>query len=229
MSEAKTLFTVLHQSADQRAATAIEELVRDAPDRALCRVNVLDFAAKTGIDEERAIAAFLHAARLGLFELSWNVLCPGCGGVLDTSATLKSVNQEEYDCALCAAGYRPTLDEMVEVTFTVSRRVRKIAAHDPHELPLAEYFRQIFWGSGIDVPDGFEQLIEEIVLDAVELSPGEKALLSLQLPAEFVIIMDPVTHGTQFLDVKGDPTRDRQNLSIVFDKLRAPTGTVTVR
>ncbi len=229
MSEAKTLFTVLHQSADQRAATAIEELVRDAPDRALCRVNVLDFAAKTGIDEERAIAAFLHAARLGLFELSWNVLCPGCGGVLDTSATLKSVNKDEYLCALCAAGYRPTLDEMVEVTFTVSRRVRRIAAHDPHELPFAEYFRQIFWGSGIDVPDDFEQLIEEIVLDAVELSPGEKALLSLQLPAEFVIVIDPVTHGTQFLDVKGDPTRERQNLSIVFDKLRAPTGTVTVR
>jgi len=229
MSEAKTLFTVLHQSADQRAAAAIEELVRDAPDRALCRVNVLDFAAKTDIDEERAIAAFLHAARLGLFELSWNVLCPGCGGVLDTSTTLKSVNKEEYLCALCAAGYRPTLDEMVEVTFTVSRRVRRIAAHDPHELPFAEYFRQIFWGSGIDVRDDFEQLIEEIVLDAVELSPGEKALLSLQLPAEFVIVIDPVTHGTQFLDVKGDPTRERQNLSIVFDKLRAPTGTVTVR
>src|SRR6266446_1148784 len=229
MNEAKTLFTVLHQSADQRAATAIEELVRDAPDRALCRINVLDFAAKTDIDEERAIAAFLHAARLGLFELSWNVLCPGCGGVLDTSTTLKSVNKEEYDCALCAAGYRPTLDEMVEVTFTVSRRVRRIAAHDPHELPFAEYFRQIFWGSGIDVPDDFEQLIEEIVLDSIELPAGEKALLSLQLPAEFVIIMDPVTHGTQFLDVKGEPTRERQNLSLVFDKVLAPTETVELR
>jgi class 3 adenylate cyclase len=107
--------------------------------------------------------------------------------------------------------------------------VRRIAAHDPHELPFAEYFRQIFWGSGIDVPDDFEQLVEEIVLDQVELPPGEKALLSLQLPAEFVIVMDPVTHGTQFLDVKGEPTRERQNLSVVFDKLRAPTGTVTLR
>ena len=190
---------------------------------------MIDFARQAGVDEERAVAAFLHAARLGLFELSWNVLCPGCGGVLDTSTTLKSVNKDEYDCALCAAGYRPTLDEMVEVTFTVSRRVRRIAAHDPHELPFAEYFRQIFWGSGIDVPDDFEQLVEEIVLDQIELPPGEKALLSLQLPAEFVIVMDPVTHGTQFLDVKGEPTRERQNLSLVFDKLRAPTGTVTLR
>jgi class 3 adenylate cyclase len=229
MSEAGNLFTLLRQSVDPEAAGAIEELVRDAPDRDLCRVNVIDFARQAGVDEERAVTAFLHAARLGLFELSWNVLCPGCGGVLDTSTTLKSVNKEEYDCALCAAGYRPTLDEMVEVTFTVSRRVRRIAAHDPHELPFAEYFRQIFWGSGIDVPDDFEQLVEEIVLDQVELPPGEKALLSLQLPAEFVIVIDPVTHGTQFLDVRGEPTRERQNLSLVFDKLRAPTGTVTLR
>jgi class 3 adenylate cyclase len=229
MSEAGNLFTLLRQSADPEAAGAIEALVRDAPDRDLCRVNVIDFARQARVDEERAVTAFLHAARLGLFELSWNVLCPGCGGVLDTSTTLKSVNKDEYDCALCAAGYRPTLDEMVEVTFTVNRRVRRIAAHDPHELPFAEYFRQIFWGSGIDVPDDFEQLVEEIVLDQIELPPGEKALLSLQLPAEFVIIIDPVTHGTQFLDVKGEPTRERQNLSLVFDKLRAPTGTVTLR
>ncbi len=229
MSEARNLFSVLRQSADPGSVDAIEKLVETAPDRALCRINVVDFAAKTGVDEERAVAAFLHAARLGIFELSWNVLCPGCGGVLDTSATLKSVDQDEYACALCAAGYTPTLDEMVEVTFTVSRRVRRIAAHDPHELSLAEYFRQIFWGSGIDVPDDFEQLIEEITLDAIELPPGEKALLSLQLPAEFVIVMDPVTHTTQFLDVKGEPTRERQSFSLVFDRVVAPTGTLELR
>ena len=229
MSETKNLFTVLRQSADPAAVSAIEELVRDAPDRRLCRINALDFAAKAGIDQERVIAAFLHAARLGLFELSWNVLCPGCGGVLQTSATLKSVNKDEYACAWCAAGYTPTLDEVVEVTFTVSRRVRRIAAHDPDELPFNEYFRQVFWGSGIDVPDDFEALIQEIVLESVELPPGGKALLSLQLPAEFVIVIDPVTHATQFLDVKGEPTRERQNLTIVLDKVRAPTGTETMR
>jgi len=226
MSEAENLFAILRQSADADAVDAIEIMVKDAPDRALCRVNVLDFAAKAGLDEERAIAAFLHASRHGMFELSWNVLCPGCGGVLNSSATLKSVDKDEYACAWCASGYTPTLDEIVEVTFTVSRRVRRIAAHDPNELPFAEYFRQVFWGSGIDVPDDFEQLLEEIVLDAIELPPGEKALLSLQLPAEFVIVIDPVTHATQFLDVKGEPTRERQSLSLVFDKLRAPTGTV---
>jgi class 3 adenylate cyclase len=229
MSEAKNLFPLLRQSADAGAARAIEELVRDAPDRALCRLNVLDFAAKRSLDEERAIAAFLHAARLGLFELSWNVLCPSCGGVLDASTTLKSVNREEYHCAWCVAGYAPILDEIVEVTFTVNRRVRRIAAHDPDELPFAEYFRQVFWSSAIDLPDDLDQAIEEATLDTVELPPNEKALLSLALPAQLVIVLDPVTHTTQFLDVKGESTRERQSLSLFFDKMRAPTETIELR
>jgi hypothetical protein len=124
VSEIEALFGVLRQSGSGDSVAAIERTVRDAHDRELCRINVLDFAAKHGLDEERAIAAFLHAARLGLFELSWSVLCPGCGGVLNESATLKSVHREKYDCELCAVGHRPTLDEMVEVTFTVSPRVR---------------------------------------------------------------------------------------------------------
>jgi class 3 adenylate cyclase len=229
MSEARNLFSVLRQSADPEMAAAIEKLVQDAPDRALCRVNALEFAAQRGLDEERTVAAFLHAARLGIFELSWNVLCPGCGGVLDASETLKNVNRDEYHCGWCAAGYTPILDEIVEVTFTVSRRVRRIAAHDPHELPLAEYFHQIFWSSAIDVPEDLDRLIEELTLETVELPPGEKALLSLRLPAEFVIILDPVTHTSQFLDVKGEPTRERQNLSLVFDRLRAPAETLDLR
>src|SRR6202162_4041892 len=176
MTEAQTLFAALRQSADPDVVSAIEALVRDAPDHRLNRINALAFAAKTGLNEERVIAAFLHAARLGLFELSWNVLCPGCGGVLDAGASLKTVHQSEYGCALCAAGYEPTLDEMVEVTFTVTPRVRRIAAHDPSQLPPAEYCRQMFWSSGIDMPeDAFEKVIDEISLDLVDLPPGEKA------------------------------------------------------
>ena len=218
MSEVEALFSVLRQSADADCVAAIERSVREAPDRALCRINVLDFAAKHRLDEQRTIAAFLHATRLGVFELLWNVLCPGCGGVLDASATLKMVNRDEYHCQLCAAGYKPTLDEMVEVTFTVNPRVRRIAAHDPDTLPEVEYYRQIFWSSGVDLPETLGDSIAEFTIDSIELPPGERAVLSLQLPKDFVILFDPVTHGSQFIDVKGEPTRERQTLSIVFNK-----------
>jgi class 3 adenylate cyclase len=229
MNEAQGPFAILRQSADPDAVAAIETLVRAAPDHELNRINALDFARRSGLDEESAIAAFLHAARLGLFELSWNVLCPACGGVLGANATLKSVNRAEYSCGFCAAGYEPTLDEMVEVTFTVSPRVRRIAAHDPDTLPLPEYCRQIFWSSGVDLPGNFEALLDEILLDSIELPPGEKVILSLQLPAEFVIIFDPVTHATQFVDVKGEPTRERQSLSLVINEIHAPNETLELR
>jgi len=97
-----------------------------------------------------------------LFELSWNVLCPGCGGVLDAGATLKTLNREEYACGLCASGYEPILDEMVEVTFTVSSRVRRIAAHSPDTLPEVEYYRQVFWSSAIDLPDSLEEALAHV-------------------------------------------------------------------
>jgi class 3 adenylate cyclase len=229
VSEPEALFSVLRQSADAQCVAAIERAVREAPDRDLCRVNALTFAAQDGLNEERVIAAFLHAARLGLFELSWNVLCPGCGGVLDAGATLKTLNREEYACGLCASGYEPILDEMVEVTFTVSSRVRRIAAHSPDTLPEVEYYRQIFWGSGVDLPETLGDSLAAFTIDSIELPPGEKAVLSVQLPSDFVILFDPVTHGAQFIDVKGEPTRERQTLSMVFNKLQTLVGTVELQ
>jgi Family of unknown function (DUF5939) len=80
MSEAEALFATLREAAGAEAAGALERLVRDGADHELNRINAIEFAARRGLGEERAIAAFLHAARLGLFEMSWNVLCPGCGG-----------------------------------------------------------------------------------------------------------------------------------------------------
>jgi class 3 adenylate cyclase len=229
MSEAQALFDVLRQSADGEAVAAIETLVADGRDRDLSRINLLAFAAKHGLDEEKVIAAFLHAARIGLFELSWNVLCPGCGGVLGANATLKSIHSNDYHCALCSAGYQATLDEMVEVTFTVDKRVRRIAAHDPETLPATEYFRQTFWGSGVELPDDLDEALRDVTIDQIELRPGEKAVLSLQLPASFVIFFEPVTHSAQFIDVQGEPTRQRQTMSLVFNSISPPTGAVVMQ
>ncbi len=230
MNDIQAMFALLRQAADPRAAEAIESLIRDGADHELSRVNVLAFAKQHGLREDQSIAAFLHAARIGLFDLSWNVLCPGCGGVLEMGESLKHVHSEQYNCKLCAAGYEPTLDEMVEVTFTVDPRVRRIAAHDPDSLSLWEYCRQVFWSSGLDVPkDEFDAEMQEILLESLELPPGEKAIVSLQLPAEFIIVFEPVTHSVQFLDVKGEPTRERQNLSLIVNRDTPPSGTIELR
>ena len=168
------------------------------------------------------IGTLVHAARIGLFDMAWNVLCPGCGGVLETGAALKTLNRSEYACSLCAADYSPTLDELVEVTFTVNPQIRRIAAHDPDTLSLPEYMRQIFWGSGIEFPDDLEGAIDKVTLDVMELAPGEKAAMSLTMPAGFGIIFDPVTHTAIFLDVAGEPTSERRSLSVVLQRSDSP-------
>src|SRR6195256_574178 len=165
MSEIQAQIAVLKQTADPAVADAIARLIDEGGDRDLNRINVLDFSARTGLDEERVISGFLHASRLGLFDLTWNVLCPGCSGVLDAHSTLKSLRHDDYNCALCAAGYEASVDEQVEVAFTITPRVRRIAAHDPNTLPLWEYTRQIFWSSGIDLDEGsVSRLIDEATL-----------------------------------------------------------------
>jgi class 3 adenylate cyclase len=230
MSDIQAQFSVLKQTADPDVVEAIAQLIANGHDRDLNRINALDFADRTGLDQEKVISGFLHASRLGLFDMSWNVLCPGCGGVLGAHATLKSLKHEDYNCALCAAGYEASVDEMVEVAFTVSPRVRRIGAHDPDTLPIWEYVRQMFWSSGVDInEDSFSRLINEVTLEALELPAGEKAILSLNLPSQFIIIFEPVTHSAHFVDVQGEPTSERQQLSIMFNKLEAPTGTTVMR
>ena len=230
MSDTKAQFSVLKQTADPAVADAIQHLIETGEDHELNRINVLDFSKRTGLDEERVISGFLHASRLRLFDLTWNVLCPGCGGVLDAHSTLKSLRHDEYQCGLCACGYEASVDEQVEVAFTVSPQVRRIAAHDPNGLPLWEYFKQVFWSSGVDLNEEmFESLTDEVTLDALELPAGEKAVLSLQLPPQFIIVFEPVTHSAQFIDVQGDPTKERQQLSLIYNNAHAPVETVTMR
>ncbi len=62
----------------------MEKSVETDPDLALNRINPLAYAKAHGLNEERTIAGFVHAARLGLFDMSWNMLCPSCGGVIET-------------------------------------------------------------------------------------------------------------------------------------------------
>jgi class 3 adenylate cyclase len=229
MSETETLFAALRQSSDEDVVDVLERMVREAPDHALNKMNALDLAAREDLAEERVIAALLNAVGLGLFEMTWNVMCPSCAGVLSANKSLKTLDRAQYNCAFCAAGYETTLDNLVEVTFMVSPRLRKIAAHSPDELSMAEYYRQVFWSSAIDLPADLDKVLEEVTLESVELPPGERAILSLHLPKGTLIVFDPVTHAAQFLDVGGEDAGERQTLSVIFNRVQVPVDTIALR
>jgi len=210
-------FAGLRAVARPHVAHRLERFVTDAPDEELARINALEFAERHDLGVEETIDAFVHAAMLGILELSWNTLCPGCAGVFEAGRDLRSM-RETYSCALCGAGYEPTLDEMVEVTFSVTPAVRRIPAHDPDTLPFWQYYRQRFFSSGLRIPTGaaWDLYANELCLASREVAPREHVTLSLAAPAAFLILFDPVTHGATFLDAKGDPTTELQKVTVVF-------------
>lgn len=212
-------FDALRQAADPAVASALERLVATGAEDELSRIDAIRLAEKLSLPEERVIDALIHASRLGIFEMSWNLLCPGCGGVLDENKSLGHL-QEEYACALCAASYEPTLDEMVEVAFTVSPGVRRIAAHNPESLDYWDYYRLVYFSNGLDVPPRSElmALSEQFVIEGDDIPAHGKLIFSTQLPREFVILFEPVTHNATFIDVKGEPTTQRRELQIIFDE-----------
>ena len=229
MEDVEALWDTLRQSADPAVVASMKDLVETGSDRALNRLNPLAFAAAQHLGEDAIIGALLHASRIGLFDLSWNMLCPGCGGVIGSGYALKALDRSEYLCSFCAMSSEPTLDDLVEVSFTVNPRVRHISAHDPDALSLVEYMRQVFWGSGIDLPDDIEEVIGRMTLDVMELPGGERASTSHALSPGFYIVFDPVTHTTQFLEVSGEETTERRSLSVVFNDVHAHRGTLALR
>src|SRR5258708_40316409 len=104
MNEAETLFVALRQSADDDVVDMLEHMVRDGPDHALNKMNALDLAAREGIDEERVVAALLNAVGLGIFEMTWAVMCPSCAGGRSANKSLKTLDRTQYNCAFGVAG-----------------------------------------------------------------------------------------------------------------------------
>jgi len=229
-SRSDARFEALRKAADPVVAAAVQRAVLQGPDGDLFRINVLAWAKARDLDENLALDAFVHAASLGLFEMSWNLLCPGCGGVLEAASSLRAV-KDTYECRLCAGAYEPKADELVEVSFTVSPGVRRIAQHVPESLSFWDYSRHMYFGNALVIPPADEWKAEhsKYVIDAEELPPRQKVILNVQIPAEFTIIFDAVMHAAVFVDVKGEPTRNRQDLALVFDASGVAPTRATLR
>jgi class 3 adenylate cyclase len=223
---------LVQSGATERAAAALEKAVREGADRDLFRINTLEFASEHGLEENEAIDAFLHALKLGLFDLSWDLTCPQCGAVIDAASTLKQVTKDQYPCTVCATNYPATTDEMIEANFTVSPRVRKIAEHDPDSLTVLQYYASHTYGSRVRLPKDtdWQALHAELVIDGEPVPAGEKVILSVQLPNEpMLLVFEPVVHAVTLINVQGEPARERQEATLTFTRGGSSPPEVTLR
>jgi len=199
-----------------RVISKLETLIRTGDDYSLFRVNPIQFATDRGIAEPEAIDVFLHSAKLGLFEMEWHLVCATCGNVVDSFRNMHKLHST-YICNQCAFENTATLDDYIQVSFTISSSIREIAFHHPEALSADDLLFKYKLARGIHSwLDGWshEDLIRAVTKLLDYLEPGEKR--RVEFPAEWgiVIITDLTNRVTAGFPVASEPGPEPQRISI---------------
>ncbi len=196
-----------------RVVSKLEALLRGQDGFALFKVNPLRFAAQKGVAEAEAIDLFLYAAKLGLFQMNWQLVCPGCGDTVQSFASLSGLHTDLH-CSFCHIDTLAHLDEYVEVTFTVCPPIRALAAHHPEKLSIEDYILRYHFTPDAHMPtgerfvDGFRALISHMSY----LEPGQSLRLELALHPGDLFVHDFLRETGGHFPVAGSPHQGRKTL-----------------
>jgi len=185
-----------------RVISKLETVLRTGDDEALFRINPLQYAAERGMKEPEAVELFLHGTRLGLFEMEWHSICGSCGHVV---TSLRSMNglHSHYVCTLCAYEATGTLDDYIQVAFTIAPSIRAITFHQPATLSAEDFCLRYSLCRNLLPPPGFERYTD-FMLAATQLmtyvEPGERRTLSFDTARGLVVCIDLLNSSTmQFI------------------------------
>jgi class 3 adenylate cyclase len=110
------------------SATVVDALldhVASGDDLDVYRIQLRKLARHKQIDERQLLGAALHATRLGVLEMSWDVICPHCRGVRDTPKTLGDV-PARGSCDVCEVDFDTSGEHALEITFHVHSSIREV-------------------------------------------------------------------------------------------------------
>ena len=99
--------------------------IQEAPDDDCHRIKPYALADRWGIDRGELLKACLHATRIGLLELSWDIMCPLCRGATTQTSKLSELRSQAH-CSSCNIQFDANFDRSVEVTFRPTRQIRRV-------------------------------------------------------------------------------------------------------
>lgn len=114
--------------ARQLPAAAVDELldlIRHGDEVDLARIQVRALATARGLSERDLLRVCLHATRMGVLTMSWDVICPHCRGVSDEARTLGDLPRLGA-CEACAIDFATDKLNAVEITFHVHPSIRSV-------------------------------------------------------------------------------------------------------
>lgn len=186
------------------------DFLDSATDEQLFRMSPLRYAAEHKIEETVAINLFLHAAHAGLLDFNWGVLCPLCGGFITTSGGLQSL-QQKMNCGLCRMPVTTSVDDNVEVAFTVSPSVRKIRFHQPDQLTSIHDVLTVFFSTSVADIERKKEIISSGAIVTGLLKPGTTELNTKLTPGTYSL-GSPLEHAN--IDIVISKDADARDVTI---------------
>jgi class 3 adenylate cyclase len=94
-----------------------------ASDLDVVRMRPFEIADQWREDRTAILRLFLHAARVGVIDINWTVLCPSCRVAVRKTQTLSQLKAQAH-CETCRIEFGADLSKSVEARFTVNPAVR---------------------------------------------------------------------------------------------------------
>lgn len=102
----------------------LSRLLGEAPDEAVGQMRPFALASAWNESRRDTLAAFLHATRVGLVDLRWQVDCPVCRVSASVHERLEDVRSEVH-CDACGVDYGVGFGEHVEAVFQANPAIRR--------------------------------------------------------------------------------------------------------
>ncbi len=197
-----------------RLISKLENSIRSAEDEELFRVNPLSWASQKNVDEYEAVDLFLHAAKAGLFYMEWNIICPCCGKISQSLRELHGL-QSQNSCLVCFRKDRATLDDYVQITFTISPSIRPIRFHHPETLSLEEYcFKYLYEPSARMAGMTIDQALQMFQRHFSMFSLGEKITVDTSVDSGILSCVDVFNQRGFGLRASGEPMQETQKIAV---------------
>lgn len=111
---------------DNVAVRELFNFIRTSDEVDAYRIRVPELARERGVDENKLLNACLHATRLGLLHMSWDLICPHCRGVRKQYKSLKDV-ETEVSCKACSIEFGSDHENALEIAFHIDKEIRDVA------------------------------------------------------------------------------------------------------
>jgi adenylate cyclase len=108
---------------DRDRLERLRERILEGSDDQLTSVRAFALADVWGTDRFDALRFFLHAARVGLFDLRWELMCPNCR-IPKAEVERLAELPPQFHCETCGISYTTDVDQRVELRFSINPAVR---------------------------------------------------------------------------------------------------------